>query len=135
MAVVMIQRLLHQGCYRKTVQYETVQKFQSAAFNVYLSSIDGQGDVVLEKETQKFQVTKCPIYSDFFERFNKGLHKRMGDVIRPDRAISHLLMLVLMESVERDWETAREIDKLFSALEGTYSVLAFTQASRGEEVP
>jgi hypothetical protein len=59
-AVVMIQRSLHQGRYQKNVQYETVRKFRSAASNVYHSSIDGQEAMVMAKETRKLQVTKCP---------------------------------------------------------------------------
>jgi hypothetical protein len=83
-----------------------VWKFRSAASNVYHSSIDGQGAMVMAKEAHKLQVPKCPTYSDFFEQFNKGLHKQMGNVVRPDRALSHPLMVALMETLESDWESA-----------------------------
>jgi hypothetical protein len=59
----------------------------------------------------------------------------MGDVVRPDRALSHSLMVVFMELLEKDWETACERDRLALALEGAFYILAYTLALRGEEVP
>ncbi len=133
-AVVMLQRSLDRGRYAKNVQYETIRKFRSAASNIYNSSLEGQGAMVMTKDTRKLQVTKCPTYSDFFERFIKGLHKRMGDIVRPDRAIAHAIMKELLHLVEQDWLNAVASDWLSLALEGALYVLAFTLALRGEEV-
>jgi len=92
--------------------------------------------MVMAKDTRKLQVTKCPTYSDFFERFNKGLHKRMGDIVRLDRALSHPILKEIVLAVDEDWERATKVeDKLRYALEGAYYVLAFTLALRGEEIP
>jgi hypothetical protein len=74
-AVVMVQHSLNKGCYADTLQFETVLKFHSAASNIFHSSVGGQGDMVMAKDTRKLQVTSCPTYSDFFEQFCKGLHK------------------------------------------------------------
>lgn len=89
----------------------------------------------MAKDTHKLQVTSCPTYSDFFEWFNKGLHKRIGDIIRPDRAISLEIMKALMSAVDQDWAEANVLDKLKYALEGTFYIIAFTLALRGEELP
>jgi hypothetical protein len=134
-AVVIVQRSLDKGKYARTVQFETVRKFRAAASNIYHSSIDGQGAMVMAKETRKLQVTECPTYSDFFERFCKGMHKRMGDIVRPDRALSHNILKQIMVAVERDWASASEAGKLKFALEGAFYLLAFVIALRGEEVP
>jgi hypothetical protein len=44
--------------------------------------------MVMAKETRKLTVTKCPTYGKFFKRFMRGMHKRMGEIDRPDRALS-----------------------------------------------
>jgi hypothetical protein len=134
-AVIIVQRSLDKGRYSDNVQYETVRKFRAAASNIYHSSADGQGAMVMAKDTRKLQVTKCPTYSDFFEHFNRGLHKRMGDIVRPDRAIAHAILKELMAAVERDWIRASDAARLNLALEGAFYVLAFTLALRGEEIP
>jgi hypothetical protein len=90
--------------------------------------------MVMAKDTKKLQVTKCPTYSDFFERFNKALHKRMGDIVRPDRAISLEILLEILKQVEDDWQEARPRDKLMLALEGAFYTIAFALALRGEEM-
>jgi hypothetical protein len=134
-AVVMVQRSLGRGKYARTLQFETVRKFRAAASNIYHSSIDGQGAMVMAKDTRKLQVTCCPTYSDFFERFCKGLHKHMGDIVRPDRAICHELMLEIMALLEREWAFAEGDEKLPLALEGCFYVIAYTLALWGEEIP
>jgi hypothetical protein len=134
-AGIIVQRSLDKGRYSDNVQYETVQKFQVAASNIYHSSVDGQGAMVMAKDTRKLQVTKCPTYSNFFERFNRGLHKRMGDIVGPDRAIAHAIVKELMEAVEQDWIRASDAARLNLALEGAFYVLAFTLALRVEEIP
>jgi hypothetical protein len=63
-AMVMLQRSLNKGCYAKTLQYETVQKFRAAASSIYHSLVEGQGGIVMAKDTRKLHVTSCPAYSD-----------------------------------------------------------------------
>jgi hypothetical protein len=127
-AVIIVQRSLDKGRYSDNVQYKTVRKFRAAASNIYHSSADGQGAMVMAKDRRKLQVTKCPTYSDFFERFNRGLHKQMGDIVCPDRAIAHAILKELMGAVERDWIRASDAARLNLALEGAFYVLAFTLA-------
>jgi hypothetical protein len=130
-AVVIVQRSLAKGRYGANVQYETVRKFRAAASNIFHSSVAGQDVVVMAKETRKLVATKCPTYSEFFERFNKGLHKRMGDVVRPDRALSLAILLEILKNLELEWS---ELPSLELALEGAFYTIAFGLALRGEEV-
>jgi hypothetical protein len=134
-AIVLLQRSLDKGKYDKTVQFETIRKFRSAASNVFHASVEGQGAMTMAKDSRKLMVTTCPTYGDYFERFMRGMHKRMGDVVRPDRALSLPIMLELVQLVEQDWLTAPTTKKLKLALEGTFYTLAYTLALRGEEVP
>jgi len=131
-AIIIVQRSLSKGRYGPTAQYETIRKFRSEASNNYHSSVVGQDSVVMAQDTKKLKVTACPVYSDFFERFNKGLHKRMGDIVRPDRALSHELVKEILKLVDRDWDGAPPPLKLPLALEGAFYTIAFTLALRGE---
>ena len=72
---------------------------------------------------------------EFFERFIRGAHKRMGDVVKPDRALSLPVLHAIMESLEREWEFATEEEKESLALEGSFYLISFCGGLRGEEVP
>jgi hypothetical protein len=93
------------------------------------------------RDMLKSCVTNNPVKSQWHERFLLGMHKRMGDKVKQDEAISIDQMVALMGVFERDWENVmkdtrrtsnqvREI--LFPAL---FSVLAYCGALRGEELP
>jgi hypothetical protein len=95
----------------------------------------------MTREMSKSYVTSNPVKSQWYERFLVGMHKRMGDKVKQDEAISIKQMMALMKVFERDWEKVmnnrhqppgqvREV--LFPAL---FSVLAYCGALRGEEVP
>ncbi len=133
-ALVMLQMSLQPGKYDKHVQFSTVRKFRSAYSNVYHASVDGMGASVLAKDTRKLLVTKCPTYGEFFERFMRGLHKRMGEIVRPDRALSLDLLKEIMTQLEREWEN-HSYDKFQLAREGAFYLIAYCCALRGEEVP
>lgn len=133
--VIMQLRSLDQGKYAPTLQFETVRKFRSAVSNVYHASVTGQGAMVMAKDTRKMVVTECPTYDSWFEKAMKGMHKRMGDDVRPDRALSLDILLAIMRIVARDWEAAPPEQRLDIALEASFYLIAYTLALRGEEVP
>lgn len=134
-AIVLLQRSLDKGKHDKTIQFETLRKFRAAASNIFHASVEGQGAMTMAKDTMKLMVTTCPTYGDYFERFMRGMHKRMGDIVRPDRALSIPIMLELIQLVDSDWTKAQPQKQLKLALEGTFYTLAYTLALRGEEVP
>jgi len=135
-AIVMLQRTLDPGKHHQDhVQFDTARKFRAAVSNLYLASAQGQEAVVMAKGTQKLLVTKCPTYGNWFERFTKGTHKRMGDDIRPDQALSHKIISELMKDLDQEWDSAPAQDKLSIGLEGAFYLIACTLALRGKEVP
>ena len=89
----------------------------------------------MAKDTRKLQVTKCPTYTAFFERFCHGLHKHMGDIVRPERALSHEIMVAIQAELEKDWEPSDPRSRLELALEAAYYLIGFALALRGEEIP
>ena len=132
-AIVMLHQSLAPGKYDKHIQFVLVRKFRSAFSNVYHVTAEGQEAMVLAKDVRKMSVTKCPTYREFFERFMRGMHKRMGEITRPDRAISLALMLELQRMLEQEWLNQNN-DRMI-AMEASFYLVSFCCALRGEEVP
>jgi hypothetical protein len=132
-AVVMLQQSLRPGKYDKSVQFGTVRKFRSCFSNVYQASAAGHNAVVMARDTRKLTVTTCPTYGEFFERFVKGLHKRMGEIVKPDRALSLEVLKEIMAKLEEEWK-APGGETLALAMEGAFYLIAYCCALRGEEV-
>jgi hypothetical protein len=80
--IVMLQLSLNPGRNSDHLQFAAVQKFRST-FPQHLSN--GQQVTVMVKDTCKLIVTKCPTYGEFCERFARGLHKRMGNIVKQDK--------------------------------------------------
>lgn len=133
-AIVMLELSLRPGINDKTVQFNTIRKFRSSYSNVYQASVKGQGNTTMSNGVRKLTVTECPTYGDWFTRFNKGCHKRMGDIVCPDRAVSIPIMLEIFRQLEFEWEDA-SFDNTDIALEGALYVIGFCCALRGEEIP
>jgi hypothetical protein len=137
LAVCVLMRSLDAGKNEATLQFSTTQKMKSAFSNIWKASVHGgEGAVVVRDMAKSFHST-CPSHGEFFERFSKGLHERMGDKVRQDMGISIELMHELMRRYEEKWiqvgpDRARQGSVLFPAL---FCVVAFCCALRGEEIP
>ncbi len=133
-AVVMLQQSLQPGRNAAIVQFGTIRKFCSAFSNAYLSSAEGQQAMVMAKDTKKLRVTKCPTYGEFFERFVRGVHKRMGDIVKQDKALSIVLLKEIFLSLEEEWLSGG-LNQMGLAKEGAFYSIAYCCALRGEEAP
>jgi hypothetical protein len=102
-AVVMLMLSLNPGKNDDKVQFGTVRKFRSAFSNVYQVSAEGQQAAVMAKDTRKLLLTKCPTYGTWFEKFTRGMHKRTGDIVKPDKALSLEILHEIMKLLEEDW--------------------------------
>jgi hypothetical protein len=118
-AIVMLESSLRPGRYDSHVQYRTIRKLRSAYFNVYHASLHGQNATVMAKETRKLSVTTCPTYAEFFEWFMRGMHKRMGEIIKPDRALSLNILKEIMAYLEDQWGQ-NCADKFRLSMEGAF---------------
>ena len=135
-AAIMLMRSLDAGKYKDTVQFQTMRKIRGVFANAHHASADGYASSsVMAKDTRKMMVTDCVTYGTFFENFVRGCHKRMGDIVKPDRAISLDVLHHIMSLVESDYRTAGVAEKLQFAIEGSFYLIAFCGALRGEELP
>jgi hypothetical protein len=140
-AALQLLKTLDPGITESTVQYSTAKGLTTALGALWEVSVRSKEETVMVKDKLKSYVTTNPVKSQWYERFLSGMHKRMGDNVKQDEAISIEQMLALMEMFENDWRKlgrdkhkapgkVREV--LFPAL---FSVLAYCGALRGEEIP
>lgn len=61
----------------------------------------------------------------------RGAHKRMDDIVKPDRALSLPILHVIMDILEQDWEGAEAKGKLSIALEASFYLIASCGGLRG----
>jgi hypothetical protein len=137
LAVCILMRSLDGGKNEKTLQFSTTQKMKTAFSNVWRASLRGGVGAVVVRDTAKMFHTTCPTHADWFERFTKGMHERMGDRVKQDLGITIDVMHALMRRYEQRWERARgfreqEENVLFPAL---FCIVCFCCALRGEEAP
>ena len=136
-AVCILLRSLDAGRNEVTIQFSTTMKMKSAYANMWRASLRGSEGAVLSRNLVKLQQSSCPTHGEWFERCSRGMHERMGDVVRQDLAISIEQMLELMRSFNLRWDLAEgnrgdQKQILFPAL---FSVIAFCCGLRGEELP
>jgi hypothetical protein len=90
--------------------------------------------MVMAKDTRKSTVTKRPTYGLWFEKFMRGCHKRIGEIIHPDHALSSAVLLEILNTIDADWVNY-PADHLQLAAEASFYIIAFCCTLRGEEVP
>jgi hypothetical protein len=59
---------------------------------------------IMAYETQKIFTTPCPTCGYWYQRFNLGLHKRMGDVVRSVFTVTPDIILELLRALNEEWE-------------------------------
>ena len=134
-AILILQVSLNPGRYERNVQFGTTRKFRGAFSNAYHASVQGQAAMAMAKDTRKMTVTKCPTYGLWFEKFIKGCHKGMGEIVKPDQALSTCILLEILLILDSEWKWIIS-SKIFEiASEGAFYVIAFCCALRGEELP
>jgi hypothetical protein len=138
-AMCVLMRTLDAGINEATVQFHTARKFRSAYSNLWRASLEGNQDAVAVRDLTKLIHTSCPTNKGWYERFDHGLHSRMGDKTKADMAVSigviHELMRMFdaeWDECNASWESQERHDILFPAL---FSVISFCASLRGEETP
>jgi hypothetical protein len=136
-AVCILLRSLDMGKNEPTIQFSTTQKMKTSFSNMWRASLKGGEGAVVARDTVKLFHTTCPTHGDWFERFSKGMHERMGDKVKQDLGITIEQMHALMARYEIRWtdggaDRTKKGAVLFPAL---FCVISFCCALRGEEAP
>ncbi len=135
-ACILLLKSLDAGKYAATVQFSTMRKMRSAFTNAFHSSVVGlSGATVMAKDTKKLVATSCPTYGIWFDHFVRGCHKRMGGIVRPDRALSLLVLHDILHHLELEWQCCDPAERYSISREAAFYLIAFCGGLRGEEVP
>jgi len=139
-AVCVLRRSLDRGRTEDTVQFGSASAARTAYANMWRASVEGVGlESVMARDRTKLFHTSCPTAGDWYERFLLGMHKRMGDKVKQDEAISMPVMLKLMSLFERDYQGVIRGGSLEEVAEilfpAAFIVIGYCAALRGEEVP
>ena len=98
--------------------------------------MNSTGVAVLAKDKLKTYLTHCSMYSLWFERFMFGCHKRMGDIVLQDMALSIDVVVALDSMFDREYCSADDPErKHYVAVMGLWSTVGFVGGFRGEELP
>ena len=135
LAAVMVHRSLDPGKNDKYVQFSTVRSMRSCAHNYWRASMNHEQTSVSVKGTGKLVSSNAPTNSEWFEKFMKGYHLRVGDICKPDLAISNELMHGLINSFEDEWNSVvgdrkAEGEGIFPAV---FALISYCASLRGEE--
>lgn len=95
---------LEPGKLERTVQYATTRRLGSAYSNFYHASLWGEALSVMAYKTKKLITTPCPTYGYWYQRFSQGLHKRMGDMVKSDFAVTSEIIKELLQQLDSEWE-------------------------------
>ena len=108
----------------KNIQYETMRKLRSFLSNFMHTTYGGHGATFMSEDGGCCgTISMSPTNSPWFKRFMRGVHKRMGDVWIPDRALMKRELMLCLTLLNEDWmcysEAADEGGKLKAALSAT----------------
>ena len=139
-AIIMLDRSLSKGKYERTIQWNTTRKIASAMNNFGQASVDGLKDSIGSYENHKLWISSVVGHTFFFSRFKEGMHRRVGEVVRPDEPITIDLLSKVLSALETDWVTekglpsprAKELRRL--AITGAWYTVGFCASLRGEEM-
>jgi hypothetical protein len=141
MAAVQLLKTLDPGIHEPLVQYSTAKGVSTALASLWEVLVQPKEETVMVRDMMKSYVTSNPVKSQWYKRFLNGMHKRLGDSVKQDEAISFEQMVALMRKFVEDWnwvmkEKTRKLAQVREVLFPTlFAVIAFCGALRGEEVP
>ncbi len=118
-------------------QFDSIRRLRSAAFNEHSSSVMGFGDgrSFTGDRGRAVRNSNCPTLSIFFEKFMKGLEKRMGRMVKRDKALDVKILMAILRNYDNELSdpktsTAR---KRFVTAVMAYMCLTFSGGLRGGE--
>jgi hypothetical protein len=101
-ACVMLEHSLNTGINETTIQFGTIRKTRSALSNYCATTSEDLTlpSLVGGSKGSRWSLSSTPMYGIWFDRFKLGCHSRMGDDIRPDKAMSIELLLEIQKLYE-----------------------------------
>lgn len=133
--LAVLDRSLDKGVYEDNVQWDTFRKQMSTLTNISQAGVGGLGNSVGAYERKRMWMSNVISHQFWFSRFMSGIHKRVGQVRKPDKEISIEVLHAADKILEEQWLGARTIGQKKRISEmGTLFVGGFCTGLRGEEL-
>jgi len=136
LACMSLLRLMDAGVNTETIQFETIRKMRSHFSNFCHTTPQGTGMATISDSRGMTFFLQSPSNSYWFRWFMQGMHRRMGDVWIPDRALTLDEVLHMMLILEEDWANMAndDVGRLQCALLACAILGTFGNGLRGEEL-
>lgn len=138
MAVALLVRSLDPGHNETTVQFDTTRKMRSMFGSMWHASKEASSSSVAVQGQTKLTQSDSPTNGEWFSKFMKGFHKRVGDKSNPDRAISIEVMLELHRRLKIELSEAleaKDAEGIRDAIMlGAFTTFGYCGGLRGEEI-
>jgi hypothetical protein len=102
-ACTLLRGLLDLGKWEDYIHFSTARRVRSAFSNVYHATCQVGRVSVMAYKTSKTYHMECPTYGYWFEPFMLECHKRMGDMVVSDYAVSAEIFKELLAGLDLDW--------------------------------
>jgi hypothetical protein len=133
-AMAVLDRSLDKGVYEDTVQWDTFRRAMSAVTNISQAAVGGLEDSVGAYERNKMFISGVVTHKFWFSRFMSGVHKRVGQVRKPDRVLTIDIIHAVDRILESEWENSKRGDERKRIAEmGAWFIGGFCTGLRGEE--
>ena len=136
-AVEMVKQSRLQGKNDKTYQqFDSIRKFRSASTNEFESGLEAADELMLVGDGgRSFRVSAVPTQSRLFVKFMRGCEKRMGRLVKQNKALDVRILLKMLHAYELELISKKTsvARKRFVKMASAYFVISFVGALRGGE--
>jgi hypothetical protein len=134
-AIAVLDRSLDPGIYEDNVQWDTFRKQMSTITNISQAAVGGLENSVGAYERKRMWISNVVSHQFWFSRFMTGIHKRVGQVRKPDKEMTIEVLHAADAILEEQWSGARTIGQKKRIAEmGTWFSGGFCTGLRGEEM-
>ena len=134
-AIALLERSLAKGVHSEYVQWGTFRKTMSAVTNVTQAGVAGLGDSVGAYERNRTWISNVATHKFWYSRFMHGVHKRVGEVRKPDEIISIDVLHAVDKILEAEWKNSKAPEPTRRICEiGAWMMGGFCTGLRGEEM-
>jgi hypothetical protein len=137
-ACVMLEHSLSPGINESNVQFGTIRRTRSALSNYDATTATELDEPILigGNKGVRWNFSTTAMYGLWFNRFTLGCHSRMGDDIRPDKAMAIELLLEIQKLYEIQLFKCKTHEQVLKVcLHAVFHIVGFVGGFRGEEMP
>ena len=136
-AVLILSKSLDPGRNSNQVQYQTVRKLRSTLSNFAHTCPGGLGPAFVNEDGTGARVSYSATNTKWSKRFHLGCHRRMGDVWKPNKALTRVELSACFTIFDLEWNSTKESDwdkRLRISNTACLLISGYYGALRGEEL-